>query len=150
MVRVLRTPSFVTGIDYSFGSENAVCGNGPRLSILSGGNDDPLMVFDPDLMVGVGEESGRAIKALKGELDRNRKGVVLKVGDLLIIDNLKAVHGRTPFVARYDGGDRWLQRLVVKRDLRVVEKNLGRKKRILTWVADQFLNANSRRTDGPR
>ncbi|MEG9883083.1 MAG: TauD/TfdA family dioxygenase [Hyphomicrobiales bacterium] len=117
---------------------------------MSGGNDDPLMVFDPDLMVGVGEESGRAIKALKGELDRNRKGVVLKVGDLLIIDNLKAVHGRTPFVARYDGGDRWLQRLVVKRDLRVVEKNLGRKKRILTWVADQFLNANSRRTDGPR
>ena len=32
-------------------------------------------------------------------------------------DNTIAVHGRTPFVARYDGTDRWLQRAMVVSDL---------------------------------
>ncbi|NBT21304.1 MAG: hypothetical protein EBT17_04190, partial [Actinobacteria bacterium] len=43
--------------------------------------------------------------------------VVLGDGDLLVIDNDRAVHGRTPFVPRYDGTDRWLKRALVVREL---------------------------------
>jgi alpha-ketoglutarate-dependent taurine dioxygenase len=43
--------------------------------------------------------------------------VVLEPGDLLVVDNTVAVHGRSPFPARYDGTDRWLQRAFVVADL---------------------------------
>ena len=34
-------------------------------------------------------------------------------GDLLVVDNSRCVHGRSPFTARFDGSDRWLQRAFV-------------------------------------
>ena len=40
-----------------------------------------------------------------------------RAGDLLIIDNTVAVHGRSPFTPRFDGTDRWLQRTFVVSDL---------------------------------
>ncbi len=43
--------------------------------------------------------------------------VALEAGDLLVVDNTVAVHGRTPFTARFDGTDRWLQRSFVVSDL---------------------------------
>lgn len=47
-----------------------------------------------------------------------RGDTVLEAGDLLVIDNAVAVHGRTPFTPRFDGTDRWLQRTFVVSDLR--------------------------------
>ncbi|MGE0137021.1 MAG: L-asparagine oxygenase, partial [Ilumatobacteraceae bacterium] len=38
-------------------------------------------------------------------------------GDLLVVDNTVAVHGRSPFLPRFDGTDRWLQRTFVVSDL---------------------------------
>ena len=43
--------------------------------------------------------------------------MVLEPGDLLVVDNAVAVHGRSPFRARFDGTDRWLQRSFVVGDL---------------------------------
>lgn len=45
------------------------------------------------------------------------KFVYLKPGDMLLIDNRKIVHGRTPFIPKYDGKDRWLQRLFTRTDI---------------------------------
>jgi L-asparagine oxygenase len=45
------------------------------------------------------------------------RSIKLNTGDLLCIDNRRTVHGRSSFVARYDGFDRWLQRSFVVRDL---------------------------------
>ncbi|MBK6763531.1 MAG: TauD/TfdA family dioxygenase [Micrococcales bacterium] len=42
--------------------------------------------------------------------------MTLKAGDLLVVDNDVAVHGRTPFTPRFDGTDRWLQRTFVVAD----------------------------------
>lgn len=41
----------------------------------------------------------------------------LRSGDLLLVDNHRAFHGRTPFRARGDGADRWLLRTFVTKDL---------------------------------
>ena len=38
-------------------------------------------------------------------------------GDLLLFDNRRVLHARTPFTARLDGTDRWLRRLYVVPDL---------------------------------
>lgn len=47
--------------------------------------------------------------------------VRLRPGDLLIMDNRRCVHGRTPFPARFDGRDRWLLRVYVRRSLAGME-----------------------------
>jgi alpha-ketoglutarate-dependent taurine dioxygenase len=44
--------------------------------------------------------------------------LVLEAGQVIFIDNFKAVHGRRPFKAHYDGTDRWLKRVNLTRDLR--------------------------------
>ncbi len=51
---------------------------------------------------------------LAAELDRVRVTAVLDPGELLLIDNDVAVHGRVPFTARYDGTDRWLKRVNIR------------------------------------
>jgi hypothetical protein len=38
----------------------------------------------------------------------------------------------------YDGNDRWLQRLVVERDLLQSEIAFGKRERILSWTADSY------------
>lgn len=40
--------------------------------------------------------------------------VSLAPGEVLVVDNDLAVHGRVPFRARYDGSDRWLKRASVR------------------------------------
>lgn len=52
------------------------------------------------------------------ELQRVQQDVAVGPGSLLIVDNYRAVHGRRPFTARYDGTDRWLKKLTVSRNLR--------------------------------
>ncbi|NYE71462.1 TauD/TfdA family dioxygenase [Microlunatus parietis] len=55
-----------------------------------------------------------AYARLSGELDRVSVTAALGAGELLMIDNDVAVHGRVPFRARYDGTDRWLKRINVR------------------------------------
>jgi L-asparagine oxygenase len=42
---------------------------------------------------------------------------LLAPGDALLIDNLKGLHAREPFTARFLGRDRWLQRCYVRRSM---------------------------------
>lgn len=114
---VLSEPLFQTGIDYSFGSANGEKGNGPTLRVLYGDPFDPYITVDPDLMVGLTPEASAALKRLHVALNEVKRWARLDAGDLLIIDNRRAVHGRSEFEARYDGLDRWLQRVCVVRDL---------------------------------
>jgi alpha-ketoglutarate-dependent taurine dioxygenase len=58
--------------------------------------------------------------------------VSLRAGDVLVVDNTLAVHGRTPFVARYDGTDRWLQRTMTVADL--AASAADRRGRVITTV----------------
>jgi alpha-ketoglutarate-dependent taurine dioxygenase len=75
------------------------------------------MVFDADLMVGVDAEAEAAIGALVTAIAERHTGAALEPGDLLVVDNSVAVHGRSPFRAHFDGTDRWLQRVFVVADL---------------------------------
>jgi L-asparagine oxygenase len=48
--------------------------------------------------------------------------VRLDAGDLLVVDNRRCVHARSRFQARFDGTDRWLQRVYVRRTLDGLER----------------------------
>lgn len=78
--------------------------------------DDGLCLrYDPDYtpLTDAVPEFRSAYQRLGVELKRVGRAVVLEPGDVAIIDNDIAVHGRVPFKARFDGTDRWLKRINV-------------------------------------
>lgn len=62
------------------------------------------------------EEVYDAVTGFCQTIDEHLTEVVLKPGDLLILNNHRAVHGRRPFKPTYSGRDRWLKRVNVARD----------------------------------
>jgi L-asparagine oxygenase len=133
-VATMFEPRFRTAVDASFlgGRSNVL---GAARPLLTGTLDEPTFVFDADLTVGVDADADDVLVAVREAIDELTTSVVLVPGDLLVVDNNVAVHGRTPFPARFDGTDRWLQRSFVvsdlapsaaERDGRVITTEFGR------------------------
>ena len=116
VIEVLFQPRFRTAVDESYlhGRTNVL---GAPMAVLSGARKRPSMVFDVDLMVGLDDEADDALRVLGVATAACHTSVALEAGDLLIIDNSVAVHGRSPFTPRFDGTDRWVQRTFVVADL---------------------------------
>lgn len=91
--------------------------HGAPHALLSGTLDEPTFVFDADLTVGLDADAERVVHELNAAIENAALSVVLEPGDLIVIDNNRAVHGRSPFRARFDGTDRWLQRAFIVSDL---------------------------------
>lgn len=113
---VLAQPRFRTAIDESYLAGGRSCLGEPA-PVLYGDPSHPHVLFDADLMVGTDLQAQRALDQLSTVVAAHHTGVVLESGDMLIIDNTVAVHGRSPFTPRFDGFDRWLQRTFVVSDL---------------------------------
>lgn len=78
------------------------------------------------------DEANAALEALAevcGRPDVSQK-VFLRPGEMLLINNRKGAHARTAFPARYDGTDRWLQRLYARRSLWELRRDPGRSRRV--------------------
>jgi Fe(II)/alpha-ketoglutarate-dependent arginine beta-hydroxylase len=91
-----------------------------RVAVLFGDPTAPYVRIDPFFMERPTDDSdaARALDTIVAAIDDKITGVALQPGDMLFLDNSRAVHGRKPFKARYDGTDRWLRRLNIARDLR--------------------------------
>lgn len=92
----------------------------PNVSAIFGDLDHPYIRLDPYFMSGVARDpvAKGALDRVVDLIDRNIVGYAAAPGEVLLIDNYKAVHGRRAFSARYDGTDRWFKRLNLARDLR--------------------------------
>jgi L-asparagine oxygenase len=112
---VLFQPRFTTGIDESYAGGRSQARSVSR-PVLSGDPDHPKLWLDADLMTGTDEVAQHALDELARLVREHATAVTLKAGDLLVVDNDIAVHGRTPFKPRFDGTDRWLQRTFVVAD----------------------------------
>jgi L-asparagine oxygenase len=111
-LEVLQTNEFVTTVDPSFmthGEPDAQVAITPLTRLHNGWE----FVYDELLMSATTARASTALTALHAAVKHSTKHVVLRGGDLLVIDNHRAVHGRTPFIPRYDGSDRWLKRSLV-------------------------------------
>lgn len=60
----------------------------------------------------------RALDALRSALDQVGQAVESVPGRAVILNNRNTCHARSHFQPRYDGSDRWLQRVLVTRDLK--------------------------------
>jgi L-asparagine oxygenase len=112
-INLLYKPLWKTGVDLSFklNGHDFVEGDirGP-FSILNGSTEDPYLIFDQDLMKGITEESHEMIEKIVTIYYNERLVYNLKPGEIILIDNKRAVHGRSAFFPRYDGYDRFLIR----------------------------------------
>ncbi len=129
-IAVLRQPRFRIAPDESFLRPGQTGHLSEPLAVLTGEGNALTLTFDADLMVGMDPEATETLREVSARIDRFHIGVVLETGDLLVVDNNRAVHGRSPFKARFDGTDRWLQRTFVVNDLEASAHD--RRDRIIT------------------
>jgi hypothetical protein len=125
-ISILQKKWFTTQIDQSFRSDGQPDVH-IHTPILEKTNTDWMVwkiTYDSWFMKAVGDGSDesrsqaeRALQEMRDAVNSSTKEVVLKTGDLLVINNDCTVHGRKPFQPRYDGTDRWVQRMLVIRDM---------------------------------
>jgi L-asparagine oxygenase len=116
-VATLRSPRFQLRTSSSFGGANSSLRAGP-LPVLSGAASAPELLADFHAMEPLDDRARVSLDRLREAMLSHLRGAVLDTGDLLVIDNRAAVHGRTPFTARFDGADRWLRRCFAVSDIR--------------------------------
>jgi len=113
-IALLREPLWLTGVDLSFkiNGNEFIDGDirGPMPILRGDLETDPILVFDQDLMKGTTAESNNMIKKIVDIYYKYRMKHNMQPGDIIFIDNRRAVHGRSPFSPKYDGYDRFLVR----------------------------------------
>jgi L-asparagine oxygenase len=120
-VEVLRQQRFKTAVDESFlrsSNYSETIWIGP-IAVLAGEKERPRLRVDfaETRSIDDDETAATALLALREAAVSIAIEVLLKTGDVLVVDNRHALHGRTPFRARGDGLDRWLLRTYLTRDL---------------------------------
>jgi len=91
-------------------------GKDEPVAVLTGDVLDPLIRFDPlftEPAAPDDADAAYALEELAAALSDARHEVILEPGDLLILDNFRVLHARTPYGPRFDGADRWLQRVII-------------------------------------
>lgn len=102
----LRQPAFTIRADSSHAEDADMAEDVPVLA------EDGLR-YDPLFTTCTSDEHASALAELGEQINARAVGVVLDRGDLLLIDNRRAVHARTAFVPRFDDTDRWVQRTAI-------------------------------------
>jgi L-asparagine oxygenase len=114
----LQEPNYKLMAPYSF-----TCGgDGSRplstaVPLLRGPADAPSFAFDSACGIqALSAEAKEALSALVQACEDTaiQQQVHLGPGDLLVINNNRCMHARSAFPARFDGEDRWLQRVYVR------------------------------------
>ncbi|HEX6470758.1 MAG TPA: TauD/TfdA family dioxygenase [Streptosporangiaceae bacterium] len=124
-IAALRRPEFRIRFSTSFFPDECPHVLSDHMPVLSGFAGSPDLCCDFNGMIPTTPRAEAALDRLEQVVHRSLKGLVMRPGDLVIIDNRRAVHGRTSFTPRYDGRDRWLRRSFAIADLRPVIGHLG-------------------------
>lgn len=118
VIATLRRAEFLIPAPQSFDYGNdSEQWSGPR-PLLFGSSDLPEVCVDLNSAEPLTTAAEHALKMLREVLTMPRVvcSVGLTPGDMLLINNRTAIHGRTVIPVRWDGYDRWLQRVYVRKD----------------------------------
>lgn len=114
--RVLKQKWFTTGIDLSFRTNQEPDKDIP-ISIVGELDGMLTLTYDEVLIKGINDLACEALEKVKEAVKNCTQEIVLNTGNLLVINNRNTIHGRKPFQPRYDGTDRWVQRMLVRKKL---------------------------------
>lgn len=112
-LRILEKGDFFIRAPYSFsGGDNIFY----RRSLVNLKDGNRLSFnFNPGVTYCITSESNILFEKLRSMFNKNVHEVFLEPGVAIIIDNNQMLHGRNSFIPKFDGKDRWLQRIYVKR-----------------------------------
>ncbi len=122
--------------DYSATEKNCRLDIGKHQTILYGDPDTPFFRFDPQFMIAQSTQAQAQLQHLNNIAWEVKQPVKLNTGDLLIIDNRKTAHARSPFTALLDGRDRWIQRTFAITGQHYYTEALGKNQRVYNLVAE--------------
>ncbi|MEV7599129.1 TauD/TfdA family dioxygenase [Kitasatospora sp. NPDC089797] len=134
---VLREPRFKSRFPTSF--TRGTLGEPPTTAehrIVFGSPGTEFFRFDSFNTNPVDREAEQALGALAAALEAVCVEVVLKPGDLLLVNNHIAAHGRSAFTPRYDGQDRWLRRFYSHNAVPGWARRMMASERVLPATAD--------------
>ncbi|MFL4903379.1 TauD/TfdA family dioxygenase [Streptomyces sp. MMS24-I2-30] len=116
-LELLRSPLFLLNAPGSYVRD--VAGGQEVLSdpvaMINGPEQFPEISASANGVRGMTTAAEAALDRLQAACRETAHQVYLRPGEALLINNRKGLHARTPFTARYDGADRWLQRTYVRR-----------------------------------
>jgi L-asparagine oxygenase len=115
--KILFQPRFIFLADKNF--ENDPRENTP-VPVMFGSYGSPYVRLDPSFMQPLpgDNEAAAALAEIVAAFGNCLHDVLLEPGDIALVDNYRAVHGRKGFQPRFDGKDRWLKRVNITLDLR--------------------------------
>jgi len=111
---VLAQPRYRTAPPPSFRAGRAADAH----PVLGGAPDDPDVRLDRNATDALDAEAAGALRRLYEVMEQATTRLVLRPGEMAVLDNRVVLHGRTSFTPRYDGTDRWLHRVYVHLDNR--------------------------------
>lgn len=117
MISYLQDFAYCTGVDESFKGLDKKYKEVILPVLKKIDNNEYNLLYDEDLMKPTNILASMALEKFSEAVSKCTKEIVLKTGDLLIINNNKVIHGRKPFQPKYDGTDRWVQRVLVRKQL---------------------------------
>ncbi len=138
ILAILREPHYHIRLASSFcksAESHVYCAPMP---VLSGDFLEPDLCVDFYAMEALNPIAALALDYLKEELQKVVIEWTLMPGDMMIVDNRVAAHARTAFQPRYDGKDRWLQRLFVVQDYRRSRASRSLGGRVCTSLSVEF------------
>jgi len=125
--------------DSSFGHLQDIYQEPPRVSILSGSADCPVLRIDRDFTEAQpGDVAAEmALEWIIDHLDAGLYDLPLNPGEAVFLNNNNVVHGRRPFQPLFDGTDRWLKRVNIVTDLRRTRQGrFDNESRVITHAAN--------------
>jgi hypothetical protein len=131
-IDLLYEKLWMIGVDLSFKLNGVEFIDGDLrgpISILNGSRSDPVLIFDQDLMKGITERSNELIQRIIDIYYKSRIEHSLKPGEIILIDNRRATHGRSSFTPMYNGKDRFLIRCFGTTDIKKSEHARSSNKR---------------------
>lgn len=134
---ILRSDTFVFDADYELRVGDKV--DAARRAVIYSISGREYIRYDKDCVRASSEAGRAALEKLEAAAERAATIIHLEVGDILVFDNPRTLHSRTPFVPLWDGRDRWLQSMYVSRSLptsAALEFVSSRVLRVINWDAD--------------
>jgi len=122
--------------DYGPTSKNQRIDINRHQTVLYGDPDAPFFRFDPHFMQAFSNRAQQLLDKLRSIAWDVVEPVRLNRGDLLIIDNRRTAHARSPFSARFDGSDRWIQRAFAISNPNFYAERLGKRSRVFGLVTE--------------
>jgi L-asparagine oxygenase len=113
-IDLLHRPIFQTSIDVSFIGDRQ---DNKTITTPILFNNGSSMRYDRGLMSSTDKGGQYLLDKISDLVDNLKIAVFLRSGQMAVISNWNTIHGRTSFKPRYDGTDRWLKRILVRRSM---------------------------------